>query len=168
MIENENENENESECESESIAASETTLPIQERFVSVQGEGALVGVPSSFVRVAGCNLRCTWCDSPATSWEASGRRTSLDELVELRHLGECGDTVLLLEHEPVYTIGRTRDQSSLRGGEPLLFKGVAALTRLLAAAGHHITIETAGTVWQDDVCCDLMSISPKLSHSTPW
>ena len=40
--ENENENENESECESESIAASETTLPIQERFVSVQGEGALV------------------------------------------------------------------------------------------------------------------------------
>lgn len=37
-----------------------------------------------------------------------------NELVELRHLGECGDTVLLLEHEPVYTIGRTRDRSSLR------------------------------------------------------
>ncbi|MCA9714064.1 MAG: 7-carboxy-7-deazaguanine synthase QueE [Myxococcales bacterium] len=148
MIENENENENESECESESIAASETTLPIQERFVSVQGEGALVGVPSSFVRVAGCNLRCTWCDSPATSWEASGRRTSLDELVEF-----CQDG-------PQHVV--------ITGGEPLLFKGVAALTRLLAAAGHHITIETAGTVWQDDVCCDLMSISPKLSHSTPW
>lgn len=42
-----------------------------------------------------------------------------NELVDQRHRGEVGDTALLLEHEPVYTIGRTRDRSSLRGGEAL-------------------------------------------------
>ncbi len=130
------------------VAASETTLPIQERFVSLQGEGALVGVPSTFVRVAGCNLRCTWCDSPATSWAASGARTGLDELVRFCAAG------------PRHVV--------ITGGEPLLFRGVAVLSQRLAAAGHHITIETAGTVWLDDLRCDLMSISPKLSHSTPW
>ena len=49
----------------------------------------------------------------------------------------------------------------------MLFDGVAELSQRLAAAGHHITVETAGTVWLDELHCDLISISPKLSHSTP-
>ena len=124
------------------------TLPIQETFVSLQGEGALVGTPSTFVRVAGCNLRCAWCDSPATSWEPTWRRRDLDDLAELCARG------------PRHVV--------LTGGEPLLFPEVAALSRRLRAAGHHITVETAGTVWQDDLACDLLSCSPKLAHSTPW
>jgi 7-carboxy-7-deazaguanine synthase len=55
----------------------------------------------------------------------------------------------------------------LTGGEPVLFPELAPLTRRLAEAGHHVTIETAGTVWQDGLHCDLMSLSPKLAHSTP-
>jgi 7-carboxy-7-deazaguanine synthase len=55
----------------------------------------------------------------------------------------------------------------LTGGEPLLFRALATLSRRLAAAGHFITVETAGTVWLDELHCDLMSISPKLSHSSP-
>jgi len=123
-------------------------LPIAERFVSLQGEGTLVGVPSSFVRVFGCNLRCTWCDSPATSWAPAGQQVAISELLDFCARG------------PRHVV--------LTGGEPLLFPGVAALSRALRAAGHHITVETAGTVWQDDLACDLLSVSPKLAHSTPW
>jgi 7-carboxy-7-deazaguanine synthase len=123
-------------------------LRIQERFVSVQGEGSLVGVPSSFVRVSGCNLRCAWCDTPLSSWSPEGEAVELDELVRWCAGG------------PRHVV--------LTGGEPMLFAASAELTRRLRAAGHHVTIETAGTVWCEGLEADLMSISPKLAHSTPW
>ena len=124
------------------------SLRIQERFVSVQGEGALVGVPSSFVRVSGCNLRCVWCDTPRSSWAPEGDATPLDELVAWCAKG------------PRHVV--------LTGGEPMLFSPAAELSQALRAAGHHLTIETAGSVWCEGLEADLMSISPKLSHSTPW
>lgn len=122
-------------------------LPINERFVSVQGEGLLVGVPSSFVRVSGCNLRCAWCDSPQTSWAPTGAPQTLDELEAFCAAG------------PRHVV--------LTGGEPLLFAELATLSRRLRARGHHVTIETAATVLQPGAEADLMSISPKLAHSVP-
>jgi 7-carboxy-7-deazaguanine synthase len=124
------------------------TLRIQERFVSVQGEGTLVGVPSSFIRVSGCNLRCVWCDTPLTSWTPEGEAFELDELVRW-----CSEG-------PRHVV--------VTGGEPMLFSPTAELTRRLRAAGHHVTIETAGSVWCEGLEADLLSISPKLAHSTPW
>jgi 7-carboxy-7-deazaguanine synthase len=129
-------------------STSPPTLRVQEHFVSVQGEGTLVGVPSSFVRVTGCNLRCVWCDSPKTSWEPEGEAVSLDSLVAFCAAG------------PRHVV--------LTGGEPLLYERVGELSRRLRAAGHHVTVETAGTVCLDGLECDLASISPKLSNSTPW
>jgi 7-carboxy-7-deazaguanine synthase len=129
------------------VTAAGPTLRIQERFISVQGEGILAGVPSSFVRLTGCNLRCSWCDSPESSWRPTGDSFSLDALVRW-----CGEG-------PRHVV--------VTGGEPLLHAGVSTLTQQLAEAGHHITIETAGTVDQDGLRCDLMSLSPKLAHSTP-
>lgn len=125
-----------------------SSLRIQERFVSVQGEGALVGVPSSFIRVSGCNLRCVWCDTPLTSWTPRGEPLALAEL--LRWCSEGPRHVVVT------------------GGEPMLFSPTAELTRRLRAAGHHVTIETAGSVWCEGLEADLLSISPKLAHSTPW
>ncbi|MDX2065768.1 MAG: 7-carboxy-7-deazaguanine synthase QueE [Fimbriimonadaceae bacterium] len=122
-------------------------LKIAEIFASVQGEGVFVGVPSVFVRVSGCNLRCHWCDTPYASWHPEGESASVAEVVaRVRAYG--------VRHVV------------LTGGEPMLFDEMAELAQHLAAAGHHLTFETAGTV-DRLVPCDLMSISPKLAHSTP-
>lgn len=127
---------------------SEAALPIQETFVSVQGEGRLAGTPSRFIRVSGCNLRCAWCDSPATSWAPRHTPATLEQLVAGCAAG------------PRHVV--------LTGGEPLLFAPLAELSRRLRERGHHVTVETAGTVWLDELECDLLSVSPKLAHSTPW
>ena len=49
-------------------------MRISEIFHSIQGEGELTGVPSVFVRTSGCNLRCSWCDTPYASWNPEGRK----------------------------------------------------------------------------------------------
>ena len=123
-------------------------MKIAEIFYSVQGEGTLVGVPSLFIRTSGCNLRCSWCDTPYTSWNPEGEELSIDAIVERTHEYKAARHVVLT------------------GGEPMIAPGVVELSERLRARGVHITIETAGTV-RAPVACDLMSISPKLSNSTP-
>jgi 7-carboxy-7-deazaguanine synthase len=122
-------------------------LKIAELFYSVQGEGSLVGVPSVFIRTSGCNLRCSWCDTPYTSWQPEGVDLTLRQILDE------------VEAHPARHVVVT-------GGEPMIAPEILPLTEQLRAAGRHITIETAGTVFHP-VACDLMSISPKLSNSTP-
>ena len=118
-----------------------------EMYRSIQGEGLLTGQPSVFVRTAGCNLRCWFCDTPYSSWKPEGTPRSIEEIVAF--CSSEGDSHVVLT-----------------GGEPMLQPEVVALTRQLSAAGKHVTIETAGTISRD-VACDLMSISPKRENSTP-
>lgn len=122
-------------------------MKISEIFYSVQGEGMLIGVPSVFVRVSGCNLRCTWCDTPYTSWAPEGEPATVAEVVARVRAFPARHVVLT-------------------GGEPMLFDEIVELARGLRELGLHITVETAGTVFQQ-IECDLMSISPKLANSTP-
>ncbi len=63
-------------------ASERPALRIAEIFYSVQGEGALVGVPSVFVRTSGCNLRCSWCDTPYTSWKPEGADMAIEEILD--------------------------------------------------------------------------------------
>src|SRR5215831_18622011 len=119
-------------------------LRIAEIFYSLQGEGSLVGVPSVFVRTSGCNLRCSWCDTPYTSWRPEGTDLTLDQILDE------------VDAHPARHVVVT-------GGEPMIAPDILALTQRLRARNLHITIETAGTVFEP-VACDLMSISPKLAN----
>jgi 7-carboxy-7-deazaguanine synthase len=118
-----------------------------EIFHSIQGEGKLMGVPSAFVRVSGCNLRCVWCDTPYASWEPEGENMAVGAIVDL--VTKTGAKHVVLT-----------------GGEPMIMPEIGELCRLLKSRGHHITIETAATVFSP-VEIDLASLSPKLANSTP-
>ena len=122
-------------------------MRLAELFYSVQGEGRLLGTPSVFVRTSGCNLRCEWCDTPYTSWRAVGQTWSLERI--LRRVAKYPTRHVVIT-----------------GGEPFLASELTELTSRLKEAGAHITIETAATVFKP-VSCDLVSLSPKLSNSTP-
>jgi 7-carboxy-7-deazaguanine synthase len=123
-------------------------MRISELFYSIQGEGKLAGVPSVFVRASGCNLRCWWCDTPYASWEPEGDDWPVERIV-------AGVAAFGAKHVV------------LTGGEPMIMPDVEPLTDALKRAGHHVTVETAATVYKP-VKLDLASLSPKLSNSTPW
>ncbi|MDH3719617.1 MAG: 7-carboxy-7-deazaguanine synthase QueE [Planctomycetota bacterium] len=122
-------------------------MRVAEIYKSVQGEGFLSGTPSVFVRTSGCNLRCWFCDTPYTSWTPEGSDLSLDAVI-----------AQVAEWDTRYVV--------LTGGEPMLQAELIPLAQRLQSAQRHITVETAGTLYLP-VACDLMSISPKLSNSTP-
>ncbi len=121
---------------------------VSEIFHSIQGEGELTGVPSVFVRTAGCNLRCSWCDTKHASWDPEGEQLSPEEIV-----------ARIASHPVAHVV--------LTGGEPMAARDLPELASLVRAAGKHITIETAGTLPPRGIACDLASISPKLANSTP-
>ncbi|MCP4897502.1 MAG: 7-carboxy-7-deazaguanine synthase QueE [bacterium] len=120
---------------------------IAETFVSLQGEGILVGVPSFFIRTSGCNLRCRWCDTPYASLQPEGERRTIVDLVQ--EFCDSGTTHIVVT-----------------GGEPLLQREIGELTRDLRVAGAHVTVETAGTLFPK-FSCDLLSLSPKTANSDP-
>ncbi|HXW77833.1 MAG TPA: 7-carboxy-7-deazaguanine synthase QueE [Candidatus Eremiobacteraceae bacterium] len=119
-------------------------LSVNEIFVSVQGEGTLIGSPSLFVRLDGCPLRCTWCDTPYALAGDAGTTMSVD-VIAARAAG--------LDHVVI------------TGGEPLA-QDIRPLVESLAPAAHHITVETSGTIFADLPGVKLFSISPKVGSSS--
>ncbi len=125
-----------------------TPLLVMEIYRSVQGEGTLMGVSTTFVRFFACNLRCSWCDTKH-SWslrEGGSYRemTPPEVLNEVRALGAR--------------------HVVLTGGEPCLQRDLAELARLLAEGGDHVTVETAATIFPPAAVphVRLWSLSPKL------
>lgn len=120
---------------------------ISEIFHSVQGEGIFAGMPSVFVRTTGCNLRCWFCDTPYTSFYPEGTQRDWNDVLREALGWNCQHVVLT-------------------GGEPLLQPETVLLAQALRREGCIVTVETAGTIYRA-VEADLMSISPKLSNSSP-
>ena len=114
-----------------------------EIFESLQGEGRNTGRPVVFVRFAGCNLACPWCDTDVRKKFSA----SLDDLV-----------AEVKSHQAKSVI--------LTGGEPSLVKGMAELISALKAAGYWIGVETNGTnapAWLGDI--DYVACSPKAEYA---
>jgi 7-carboxy-7-deazaguanine synthase len=101
----------------------ESTLVIHEIYASIQGESTFAGLPCTFVRTTGCNLRCTWCDTPQ-AFHGGTRMQREDVLAKALSFG----TPLV----------------ELTGGEPLLQPGVIPLLSALCDAGRTVLIETSG------------------------
>lgn len=109
----------------DSATASAVRLRITEIFASVQGESSRVGLPTVFVRLTGCPLRCTWCDT-AYAFSGGTTRTLEDILAEVASHG--------LRHVCV------------TGGEPLAQKACLQLLTALCDAGHAVSLETSGAL----------------------
>ncbi|MCA9600704.1 MAG: radical SAM protein, partial [Myxococcales bacterium] len=101
----------------------EDSLVVHEIYASIQGESTFAGLPCAFVRLTGCNLRCSWCDTPQAFH--GGTRMGVDAVVaQALALG----TPLV----------------ELTGGEPLLQPAALPLLTALADAGKTVLLETSG------------------------
>lgn len=125
-------------------------IPVLEIFgPTIQGEGMVIGQKTMFVRTAGCDYSCSWCDS-AFTWDGSAkddiRLLNAEEIwEELRSLG--GDNFSFV---------------TISGGNPALLKNLDVFISLLKEKGIKVAIETQGSKWQDwflDI--DELTISPK-------
>ena len=125
-------------------------MKYSEIYTSIQGEGKYTGVPSVFFRTSYCNIRCSWCDTPFTSWAPENKDISVDDAVDQ-----------ILSYDPYHLV--------ITGGEPFVWgKELQRLCSILSDEHSKcITIETNATIFED-VDVDLISMSPKLSSSTPW
>ncbi len=101
------------------------TLTVNEIFHSIQGESSYMGLPCVFVRLTGCNLRCTWCDTEYAFYE--GRKMSLEEIMTEVKSFDCR----LVE---------------ITGGEPLAQEGVHVLMKRLCDDGYDVLLETSGSI----------------------
>ena len=117
----------------------EDTLVVHEIYKSVQGESTFAGLPCTFVRLTGCNLRCTWCDTPQAFYGGT-RFPRAEVLAKALALG----TPLV----------------ELTGGEPLLQPGALPLMSELCDAGRTVLVETSGEA-------DVARVDPRV-HKIIW
>jgi 7-carboxy-7-deazaguanine synthase len=100
---------------------------LSEIFLSIQGESSYAGLPCVFVRLAGCNLSCTWCDTKYANLDADARELSVDTVVKEVNGYKCG-------------------LAEITGGEPMLQPETRTLAAKLLDDGYDVLMETNGSV----------------------
>lgn len=124
-----------------SLNPNKNVFQVCEIFYSIQGEGLMQGVPSILIRLQGCNLNCKWCDTNTSDFVLMSKN---DILAQFK-MFSCKNVIIT-------------------GGEPTLLEELNELIIFLKSNGFHITVETNATI-KRNLDCDLVSMSPKLSHS---
>ncbi|MBB3906384.1 7-carboxy-7-deazaguanine synthase QueE [Anoxybacillus sp. UARK-01] len=126
------------------------TIPVLEIFgPTIQGEGMVIGQKTMFVRTAGCDYSCRWCDS-AFTWDGTAKEEIQQMTAEeiWQRLAEIGRDCF--------------SHVTISGGNPALLKSLGGLVRLLKAKGIRVALETQGSRWQDWFYeIDDLTISPK-------
>jgi 7-carboxy-7-deazaguanine synthase len=125
-------------------------IPVLEIFgPTIQGEGMVIGQKTMFVRTAGCDYRCSWCDS-AFTWDGSAK----DEIMQMTaeqiwsQLNEIGDNRF--------------NHVTISGGNPALLSSISYLVDYLHEKGVEVAVETQGSIWQDwFLNINQLTISPK-------
>ncbi|OLO39107.1 7-carboxy-7-deazaguanine synthase QueE [Alkalihalophilus pseudofirmus] len=126
------------------------SIPVIEIFgPTIQGEGMVVGRKTMFVRTAGCDYRCSWCDS-AFTWDGSAK----DQIKQM-----SAEQIF----EQLITIGGNRfDHVTISGGNPALYSSICELIDVLQKNNIQIGLETQGSKWQEWFTkVDDLTISPK-------
>lgn len=130
-----------------------------------QGEGKLTGTACLFIRTSACNLRCAWvgldgngslCDTPYSSHNPEKNQMEVDDIIRI-----------VLDN----TLSQNISHIVISGGEPTMqTESLIDLLKKLKNRGYHTTIETNATLFDKSISqyTDLVSMSPKLSSSTPW
>lgn len=121
-------------------------MKISEIFISIQGEGRKAGEPTVFVRIAGCNLKCVWCDTPH-AWRG-GTEMPLEQVVAQVHGAELRSVCVT-------------------GGEPLLDPETPNLVAALHASGLNVTLMTNGSLLLSSIpACihKVVDIKPPSAH----
>tara|TARA_R110000824_G_scaffold146267_16_gene315004 strand:- start:1366 stop:2115 length:750 start_codon:yes stop_codon:yes gene_type:complete len=127
--------------------------PLGETYTCLQGEGKYMGIPHILIRVTGCRLRCqfsnSFCDTPYASWKPEKGKFNIFDIIG------------------VYDDNPQIKHTMITGGGPTIHpKLLQELCKIGKDYGHTITIETEGSEFVQTVG-DLISLSPKLSNSTP-
>lgn len=128
-------------------------LYLTEIFPSVQGETSFSGLPTTFIRLSGCNLRCSWCDTPYSF--KRGEKFSLEAIQQKVQDFSC-------------------PHICITGGEPLLQKNVHCLMKNLCDLGYVISIETGGSLPIDTIdprvhiILDIKCPTSKMEHKNYW
>ncbi len=140
------------------------TLPISEIFYSLQGEGKLAGKPSIFVRLAGCPIRCDWCDTGYAWDENSSARIPIDMILkQITDIQYQLCNASMKCNANINCGAKNIRDIVITGGEPLAHYGIECLTNELVNSNFYVTIETSGAFLRQ-LECSLMSISPKLDN----
>ncbi|MGL5006514.1 MAG: 7-carboxy-7-deazaguanine synthase QueE [Plesiomonas sp.] len=136
--------------------------PINEVFQTLQGEGVYTGVPAIFVRLQGCPVECSWCDTKHTWALDADKRVAEDQVIvktgdsDLWCSLQASDLLALFNQQ-----GYTAKHVVITGGEPCLYD-LSSLTATLESVGYQCQIETSGTY---EVRCSAqtwVTVSPKV------